>query len=95
MITLHVRCLINRTTFALWKNSKNLFVFQKVEVSKTLLFSSVDGLYSNMQPLVHTGECGAVVTHGTSNMSVSPCKSLNPSLCLLFLWKTEVIYSQR
>ena len=44
VLTLHVYCLINRTTYTLFKNSKNLVVSLEIDITKSVLFSSVDGL---------------------------------------------------
>ena len=34
VLTLHVYCLINRTTYTLWKNCKNWFVFLESDISE-------------------------------------------------------------
>ena len=42
VLTLHVCDLIHRTIYALWKSSEDLFVFLEIDISKSVLFSSVD-----------------------------------------------------
>ena len=75
------------TAYVLRKNSKNLFVFLEIDISKSVLFSSVNGLYTKM--LIHRNpcECGIVVTRKATVVDVLPNRSSNPTSRQLFFWK--------
>ena len=77
MLTVRV-LLLNGTTCALSKNSKNLLALLEIEVSKTRLFWSANGSYSNMLHDFNPYECGTVITPRTLNVKILLGKSSKP-----------------
>ena len=57
------------------RTPKNLFVFLETDISKSVLFSSEDGLYTEMFIESNPCECGTVVTHWTTDLKIPPGRS--------------------